>query len=423
MRILLVTVLLGLGLTVGHAQTPVGQLAPNPEIESILNAPPLASWDALAGKAIVMDIWATWCAPCIATIPHLNALADSFAGRPIQFLSVTNEPLDIVEPFLVDRPIHGWVGLDDDDSAQRIYGVAGIPVVALVSPDGHVAAMTHPNNVTAEVLEALLAGDSLDVRPYEPGIRTEIQRRVAESRQNRPEVADGPQMFEAWWAAERAPTGISSRWQSNEGWADISGSPLKVIVASLWSHNRPFGERRRGPTLWNRIDAPDSLLNAPISVLMNEPGLAQEDFPGFLLAGLARQLELAISFEEREQTVFTLRRAQGTPLTLTPDDGKRRSSSNGNVFSVSGSTIPQIALALERSLGRPIQNEIEDVDGTYRVLLTVEDESFDFAPQQLSDEAVRMLSDALRAETGLELVPEMGLVEWMVVRPTNGEEK
>jgi thiol-disulfide isomerase/thioredoxin len=112
------------GLLVARGQTSepkVGEQPPPLELKVLLQAQPgtKASWDALKGKVVVLEFWATWCGPCVAAISHLNELADHFKDRPVQFIAITDEDENIISPFLKKKPIHAWVGLDTDKSMFR----------------------------------------------------------------------------------------------------------------------------------------------------------------------------------------------------------------------------------------------------------------------------------------------------------------
>jgi len=76
-----------------EADVKVGEPAPEISLDLLLPERPVADviLHALAGKAVVLEFWATWCGPCIAAIPHLNDLAAKFENRPVVFLAVTDE--------------------------------------------------------------------------------------------------------------------------------------------------------------------------------------------------------------------------------------------------------------------------------------------------------------------------------------------
>src|SRR5262245_37427861 len=90
------------------AEPTVGAEPPPLQLEKVLQAPAgaRASWDALQGKVVVLEFWATWCGPCITAIPHLNELADAFKDKPVQFIAITDEDEKVVAPFLKRKPIH-----------------------------------------------------------------------------------------------------------------------------------------------------------------------------------------------------------------------------------------------------------------------------------------------------------------------------
>src|SRR5205823_5493660 len=90
----------------------IGSPAPEIRVQHVLQGPPASQLAAsLKGKVVVLEFWATWCAPCIAAIPHLNAVAES-KPENVVFVAITDEPEDRVRPFLVKHPMSSFIGLD-----------------------------------------------------------------------------------------------------------------------------------------------------------------------------------------------------------------------------------------------------------------------------------------------------------------------
>jgi thiol-disulfide isomerase/thioredoxin len=143
-----------------------GDPAPPFGIEKLLQAPEgaVASWDAFRGKVVVVEFWATWCGPCVQQIPHMNELVESFRGKPVQFISVTDEEERIVEPFLKKRPMKAWIGLDTDESMLEGYQVFSIPYLVVVDAKGQIAAIRHPAELTGDLLDDVIAGKPVPSR-------------------------------------------------------------------------------------------------------------------------------------------------------------------------------------------------------------------------------------------------------------------
>jgi cytochrome c biogenesis protein CcmG/thiol:disulfide interchange protein DsbE len=64
-----------------------GKPAPALTLKEWMNAKPMTLAD-LKGKIVVLDFWATWCGPCIASIPHTNALAKKYANQGVVIIGV-----------------------------------------------------------------------------------------------------------------------------------------------------------------------------------------------------------------------------------------------------------------------------------------------------------------------------------------------
>ena len=61
---------------------------------------------------MVLEFWATWCSPCVASLPHLNQLVESLDPTKFQFISIDDEDLKAVQSFLTKKKMSGWVGVD-----------------------------------------------------------------------------------------------------------------------------------------------------------------------------------------------------------------------------------------------------------------------------------------------------------------------
>ena len=125
--------------------------------ERVLQGPaPEKLVKSAAGKLVILEFWATWCAPCVAAIPHLNALAERFSGDKVVFIAVTNESPDRVTRFLSKRTMNSWVALDS--SMFREFDVQVLPTTIVIARSGSVALRTIPDALTNEVIQDLLRG-------------------------------------------------------------------------------------------------------------------------------------------------------------------------------------------------------------------------------------------------------------------------
>ena len=92
------------------------------------------------GRPIFLNIWATWCPPCVAEMPSINRLAGNPRLKDVVFLCVSvEEDLDVVRRFAHDRELSVPVytgGLN----APRVFQTEGIPATFLIDRDGKIVA-------------------------------------------------------------------------------------------------------------------------------------------------------------------------------------------------------------------------------------------------------------------------------------------
>lgn len=87
------------------------------------------------GHGMVVNLWATWCVPCVAELPALAALARTLAPDDIAVLPLSSDRggLSKVQAFFDERGIMGLpILLDPKGSAGQAWGVRGIPTTLII---------------------------------------------------------------------------------------------------------------------------------------------------------------------------------------------------------------------------------------------------------------------------------------------------
>jgi cytochrome c biogenesis protein CcmG/thiol:disulfide interchange protein DsbE len=109
---------------------------------------------ALKGKPVVLNFWASWCAPCVEEMPRLQAGYDKYRASGVVFIGLAfNDTQANGQPFLEKYKITYPAGPDGDGKTSIAYGVTGVPETVFIARDGRVVSKT-PGGVSAEQLDA-----------------------------------------------------------------------------------------------------------------------------------------------------------------------------------------------------------------------------------------------------------------------------
>ena len=139
-----VLIVLALLLVINSRRSVLRNGTPAPPVAAgaWMNIPQPVSLEAFRGKIVVVEFWATWCPPCVQSIPHLNKLHRTWKDRDVVILALTDEPPEMVAPFVRQHKIEYPVGMNS--RSDRDYGITSIPHVFVIDPAGLVVWSGHP---------------------------------------------------------------------------------------------------------------------------------------------------------------------------------------------------------------------------------------------------------------------------------------
>jgi thiol-disulfide isomerase/thioredoxin len=91
------------------------------------------------GSVVLVNFWATWCAPCRDEMPSIQRLREQLAGKPFAVLAVNlDEPESRIRKFLSGLAVDFVVLLDPGKNAARAWNARILPASFVIGPDGRI---------------------------------------------------------------------------------------------------------------------------------------------------------------------------------------------------------------------------------------------------------------------------------------------
>ena len=141
----------------------LGDAAPALEIATWIKGDPVDLAKGRNKNVYVVEFWATWCPPCIMSIPHLTEIQKRYRDKNVVVVAITDEPPSLVTQFVQrqDDKIGYTVACDKEQKTTGSYmfaaGQMSIPIIFIVNREGKIAWIGSPFEMD-RVLEEVVAG-------------------------------------------------------------------------------------------------------------------------------------------------------------------------------------------------------------------------------------------------------------------------
>ncbi|HNW42906.1 MAG TPA: TIGR03435 family protein [Elusimicrobiales bacterium] len=370
------------------AAVPEGQPAPRVSMQLLKDGAvtDFPGWAAYRGKVVVLELWGTWCAPCVVSIPHFNGLQKALQGKPVEFISVTDESAARVGKFLEQHPMAGTVAVGGGEAISA-FGTGLFPQTVIISKTGTVLRYTQPEELSEKALARLLAtGSAAGIRRILPDVapaKKTARRTLFEVRIDSMSC-DEPDSFET----QAGPAGVT---------LTCSGDLRHAL-------SQAYGIKE------NNIEISSALPRQSFSLTARYPQASEKMFRSLLRQAVKTAYGAEVRGVKKEKQVLLLRYDKETPHSgLQPAKDSRASVSGSNQsVRAQGARMDQIAGMLENICRLPVLDET-GLAGGYDI---------DIEWEPATPEA---LGAVLKEKLGLTLVPASRGLETLEVYPAGGE--
>lgn len=404
-----------------------GEDAPEIGFTKIISAPAQATWNPaiLSGQLTVLSLFPdTTHNP--ETAERWNGLIASFAGKPVQFVWVTQENETSLVPWLAGHPLQGWLLLDPNGATGRAFGLE-MPSAVLIGADRKIIGFDLSMVPDAKTITAALEGRVVTdpPKPDRAAMQAFFQSGkvlLAAEPRRMPRPNDHKPDFPPSNTFHVSPSETGERGTfSGMDFRSFKGLDLKEVIGEVYDVNPIRIILPAGIDLKKRYD---------FSVVLPAPE-SKEEMDERFRQGVQEYFHLAAMRESRLMDVYVVTASDRKPPSAKPataDDGSIGFSSSvsftevmtaesgdfgefpnavpiGAIRSIAlDGTADEFCRTLERQLDRPVVNET-NLEGEFEFHV------------EASRNAKNDFLDRLRQELGLAITPAKRPVETLVFTP------
>lgn len=146
----------GFMLASGQRVAPeLNNLAPPFELAALSGG--TISLDDFRGSPVIVNFWATWCAPCVVEMPELQALYNAYQDDGLRILALNlDEAPSMVRAWVEEMRLTYDILLDDDEITAQTYRIFAQPSTYVINPDGVIVRIFYGPATTRQLESVIL---------------------------------------------------------------------------------------------------------------------------------------------------------------------------------------------------------------------------------------------------------------------------
>jgi cytochrome c biogenesis protein CcmG/thiol:disulfide interchange protein DsbE len=130
-------IMTGLLLSMQAFAVKEGEMAPDFTLPDIHEGGQAVSLQQFRGKTVYVDFWASWCAPCLRSLPLINELYGKYREQGFEVIAINvDDPVEDGQDFLLDVDLDYLTPADTANKVLEAYGVQGMPTSYLIDTEG-----------------------------------------------------------------------------------------------------------------------------------------------------------------------------------------------------------------------------------------------------------------------------------------------
>ena len=143
-------------MNVLQRDTLVGKAAPDFQ-PAVLTGAELGKLSSLKGQVVLIAFFATWCRPCVAMMPHIEALHERLGQKGLKVIGISSESAEVVATVAEKFNLKYTIASDDSEVVSSSYRIYALPTMVVIDRQGVVreVSVADPDAVDAAVTAAM----------------------------------------------------------------------------------------------------------------------------------------------------------------------------------------------------------------------------------------------------------------------------